>query len=184
MKNLGDYIVIVDDAIPESLCNDLISMYDKCDSHLIRSTEYYSFSEVNITDNKDFKDLEEILRSITHKIHDSYVSYTNATFTPPEHGYEQHRMKKYEPNDVDQFNWHTDVGDYNSARRYLAMFYYLNTVEEGGETVFDLGGNELHTIKAKQGRVVCFPPGFMYPHMGSKPISGPKYIISTYGHYL
>lgn len=184
MKNLADYIVIVDDALPADLCEELINTYDACQDKVIRDTDTYSFTEVNVTENPDFKELEEVLRSITHKVHDSYIAYTGASFMPTEHGYEQHRMKKYEPNDKDVFDWHTDVGDYQSARRYLVMFYYLNDVQEGGETLFDLGGDGHRGVKPKQGRVVCFPPNFMYPHKGSKPISEPKYIISTYGHYL
>lgn len=185
MKNLADYIVIVDDAIPQDLCEDLIKTYNSCnDDHIMRDTDVYSFSELNITEHPAFKEQEEMLRSITHKVHDSYIGYTGANFMPVEHGYEQHRMKKYEPNDKDIFDWHTDVGDYSSARRYLVMFYYLNDVAEGGETLFDLGGEGFRGVKPKQGRVVCFPPMFMYPHKGCKPVSGPKYIISTYGHYL
>lgn len=184
MKNLGDYIVIVDDAIPADLCEALIKTYDSHQDKVIWDTEVYSFSEVNVTEAAAFKEQEEILRSITHKVHDSYVEYTSASFMSSQHGYEQHRMNKYEANDKDIFDWHTDVRDYQSARRYLAMFYYLNDVAEGGETLFDLGGEGYHGVKPKQGRVVCFPPMFMYPYKGCKPVSGPKYIISTYGHYL
>jgi hypothetical protein len=65
------------------------------------------------------------------------------------------------------------------------MFYYLNDVEEGGETAFDDKVSEYYLkVKSKQGRIVMFPPMWMYPHKGLKPISNPKYIISTYMHYL
>jgi hypothetical protein len=47
-----------------------------------------------------------------------------------------------------------------------------------GETVFDFGH-----VKAKCGRLVMFPPLWMYPHKGSVPISGAKYIMSSYLHY-
>ena len=184
MKTLADYIRIYDDAVPMQLCKDLISEYDKCQDKVIRDTEYYSFTEVNITEHKGFNLHEQLLKPITQNVHDSYVNQTGSEFLLINHGYEQHRMKKYEPNDKDIFDWHTDVGDYASARRYLVMFYYLNDVDEGGETLFNLGGDSLYKVVPKQGRVVCFPPNFMYPHKGCKPVSGPKYIISTYGHYL
>ena len=60
------------------------------------------------------------------------------------------------------------------------MFFYLNTVEEGGETSFP---NLEMKIKPKQGSVLCFPPLWMYPHLGEQPISNDKYIIGTYLHY-
>ena len=38
-------------------------------------------------------------------------------------------------------------------------------------------------IDPKKGRLVMFPPMWMFPHNGKPPISGPKYILSTYLHY-
>jgi hypothetical protein len=58
------------------------------------------------------------------------------------------------------------------------MFWYLNDVEEGGETIFDIG--EEVTVKPKAGNVVCFPPYYLFPHKGCTPISGPKYVVSSY----
>jgi hypothetical protein len=182
MKALGEYILVVDQAIPSELCERTIRLYDECDKTIQRDTEVYRFTELNINQEASFNECVAQLQSITQRVHDSYIKNTGSNFLPIEHGYEQHRMKKYEANDKDQFDWHTDVGDHASAKRYLVMFYYLNTVEDGGETLFHIG--EIYSVKPKQGRVVCFPPNFMYPHKGSKPISGPKYIISTYGHYL
>ena len=51
-------------------------------------------------------------------------------------------------------------------------------VAEGGETIFDIG--EEVAIKPEAGSVVCFPPTWQYPHKGATPISGPKYVISSY----
>ena len=184
-KTLSDFIMILDNVIDPDLCTQLIETFDASTlDKTKRDTDYYSFHEVNITTQASFKDMEEKLRQITYQVHDSYITYTQSTFIPQNHGYEHLRMKKYEVNNHDQFDWHTDVGDYASARRYLVMFYYINSVEDGGDTLFDLGGESYYGVKPKQGRVVCFPPNFLYPHKGCMPISGPKYIISTYGHYL
>lgn len=45
------------------------------------------------------------------------------------------RMKRYMPNDIDEFKEHVDVGDYNSARRFLVFFLYLDENKEGGHFV-------------------------------------------------
>jgi hypothetical protein len=58
------------------------------------------------------------------------------------------------------------------------MFWYLNDVEEGGETVFDVG-QEVR-VEPKAGTVCCFPPHWTFPHKGATPVSGPKYVISSY----
>ena len=184
MRSLSDYVVILDDAIPKNLCEEMIQIYDSCPDVSARDTDYYSFSEINMSQHPSFKDADNMVRSITQKVYDFYKDYTKSEFLPTNYGFEEQRIKKYEPNDKDQFDWHTDVGDYSSARRYLVMFYYLNNVEEGGETAFRLGNEYDYLVKPKAGRVICFPPMYMYPHKGMKPISGPKYIISTYGHYL
>ena len=85
----------------------------------------------------------------------------------------------------DEFKFHVDVQDYASARRFLVYFWYLNTVEEGGETCFQL--NRQHEIEVKvqpqTGRLLMFPPMWTHPHVALPPISGPKYIMSAYLHY-
>ena len=35
-------------------------------------------------------------------------------------------MKKYMPNNIDEFKEHVDVSDYASARRFLVFFLYLD----------------------------------------------------------
>ena len=98
---------------------------------------------------------------------------------PEKHGWEQIRIKKYEKETTDQFMSHVDVGDHASAKRFLAMFVYLNTVVIGGETNFgDL------TITPDKGTMVVFPPFWMFSHSGERPITSDKYIMTTYCHYL
>jgi hypothetical protein len=66
-----------------------------------------------------------------------------------------------------------------TSRRFISFFWYLNDVAEGGETEFvDL------TIKPEAGKLVIFPPLWMFPHKGNPPISNEKYLLSTYLHYL
>ena len=66
--------------------------------------------------------------------------------------FEQIRFKKYEPTeDEDEFKTHVDVTDYNSARRFLVFFMYLNN-NDGGETTFpdyDI------KIKPEPGKLMC-----------------------------
>ena len=89
-------------------------------------------------------------------------------------------MKRYLPNDKDEFQEHVDVGDYASARRFLVFFLYLND-NEGGETSFSEYGLK---VKPKTGSLLMFPPTWTYLHTGHKPIKLPKYIIGSYLHYL
>ena len=79
-----------------------------------------------------------------------------------------------------------DVQSYETARRFLVGFFYLNDVEEGGETAFQQHKSVPISVKVKPkaGRLLIFPPLWTHPHIGMKPISEPKYIIGTYLHYV
>ncbi len=76
--------------------------------------------------------------------------------------------------------------DHESAKRFLVAFFYLNDVEEGGETGFKYNRNQepLLKVKPETGKLLMFPPFWTHPHIGYPPISGTKYIIGTYLHYL
>ena len=85
-------------------------------------------------------------------------------------------LKRYRPSADEKFQQHFD-SIYDVSNRYLVFLWYLNDVAEGGETVFPkLGIN----IAARQGRMVVFPPYWMYQHAGLPPLSNEKYILSTY----
>ena len=100
---------------------------------------------------------------------------------PAENDLEQIRLKKYVAADDERFDPHVDVGDHSSARRFLALFFYLNDVDEGGETWFT---KMKYKVKPKAGRRLVFPPTWTYPHAGLPPLSNNKYIIGTYLHYI
>ena len=55
--------------------------------------------------------------------------------------------------------------------------YWHNDVERGGGTRFPKLDVE---IAARAGRLLMFPPYWMYQHEGLPPESGDKYILSTY----
>nr|WP_298718875.1 2OG-Fe(II) oxygenase [uncultured Steroidobacter sp.] len=85
-------------------------------------------------------------------------------------------LKRYRAGQQEQFQLHFDSINH-VANRYLVLLWYLNDVEQGGGTRFP----QLDvTIEARAGRLLMFPPYWMYQHEGLPPISGDKYIISTY----
>ena len=92
-------------------------------------------------------------------------------------------VKRYRPDDgqrpLEQFQTHFDsVGP--ASNRYLVFLWYLNTVAEGGETRFvDLSVD----IAPQEGRLLVFPPYWMFQHAGLPPRSQDKFILSTYLTY-
>lgn len=74
--------------------------------------------------------------------------------------------------------WHVEHGQgFVNEPRAFVYSIYLNDIEEGGETEF------LHfskRVKPKAGRIVIWPAGFPYLHRGNPPLSGEKYILTSW----
>ena len=99
---------------------------------------------------------------------------------PQKFSIEPPKMKRYLPNTADEFPSHVDVLDYETARRFLVAFLYLDDNVKG-ETRFPLQNKEVWCTK---GSLVLFPPMWPWIHSGAKPVDVPKYIIGTYLHYV
>ena len=99
---------------------------------------------------------------------------------PSKYAFEEYRLKKYS-RVVDEFKDHVDVQDHSSARRFLVIFLYLNDGFEGGTTSFPKLDID---IEPKCGRLLIFPPNWMFRHAGRPVLDDSKYIIGSYLHYL
>ncbi len=74
--------------------------------------------------------------------------------------------------------WHLEhnVGFENESRAFV-FSVYLNDIEEGGETEFL---HQATRVKPKTGRIAIWPAGFPYLHRGNPPLSGKKYILTSW----
>ena len=86
-------------------------------------------------------------------------------------------LQKYISNEG-KFAYHTDFKLEKEKYRLINFIWYLNDVEEGGETEFF--GN--YRIKPTQGKIVFFPSEWFFPHQGKTPLSNNKYIITGWLH--
>jgi len=68
------------------------------------------------------------------------------------------------------------VGDGKHYRVMTSMFY-LNDVEEGGETLFPYSGL---TVNPKVGTFLCWPASWPWVHSAGIPISSDKYIATSW----
>tara|TARA_R110000787_G_scaffold133467_2_gene245783 strand:- start:139 stop:729 length:591 start_codon:yes stop_codon:yes gene_type:complete len=74
--------------------------------------------------------------------------------------------------------WHIEHGKgFDNEARAFVFSIYLNDVEDGGETEFL---NFSKRVKPKAGRIVIWPAGFPYIHRGNPPLSGEKYLITSW----
>lgn len=185
MKNLIDYVKIYDDILDEKTCSNLIKAFEKNTQVHERYENHRSpqFTQLNITTHQLVfgADLHQTLVQQSVSALFKYRSDLNIEKEfPADYSFEHFRMKKYSYVHEDEFREHVDVHDYLSARRFLVFFFYLNDVENGGETYFPR--LELD-VKPKVGRCIVFPPLWLFPHCGMIPMGTDKYIVGSYLHY-
>lgn len=191
--DLKDFIQVYDYTLTEDLCKNVIRLFQGQILEEFSQNGRPQFKQFNITQYLD--DQENLSEHpandwglIQNVLIDSGTQYVQKYMDdvqcrqnfPKRSALEQFRVKKYEAGTEDRFDTHVDVGDHETARRFLSVFWYLNDVEEGGETVFF----DDFTVKPKAGRMVIFPPLWLYPHSGKPAISNDKYLLSTYTHYV
>ena len=191
---LRDYIQIYDYTLSTTVCKNIVRLFSSQVHEEVDQKGMPKFRQFNITQAIDDNEhnlnvspwsewglIQNALIESSHHYVQKYMEDVDCKpYFPIKSALEQFRVKKYEKGTDDRFDKHVDVGDHASARRFLSMFWYLNDVEEGGETVFENGP----TIKPKEGRLVMFPPLWLYPHEGKRTISNDKFIVSSYTHYV
>lgn len=187
MDKLVDYIKCYDAMLDQDFCKKVMDAFDNTESEYLDREQRPSFHELNITQR--YLDKDPLWISIQKKITDVFIDTVELYMReldlgpdfPAKYAFEEFRLKMYKNNSHDQFKDHVDVGDYNSARRFLVCFLYLNTVEAGGETSFPKIN---HAVSPECGRILVFPATWQWRHAGLPPVSGSKYIVGSYLHYV
>lgn len=90
-------------------------------------------------------------------------------------------VQKYLMGQGGYHHWHSEVYPRDQTcetlHRVLFFMFYLNTVEEGGETTFFY---QPRTVQPQRGRMMVAPAGFTHTHKGNVPRSGDKYVVTSW----
>lgn len=90
-------------------------------------------------------------------------------------------IQKYQQNKGGYPHWHSEqypqLPHNEALHRVVLYMFYLNDVEEGGETEFFY---QQRKILPKKGTMVIAPAGFTHSHRGNIPLSGDKYIATSW----
>ncbi len=90
-------------------------------------------------------------------------------------------LQKYIKNAGGYHHWHSEqfpqIPHNEALHRVVLYMFYLNDVEEGGETEFYY---QQRKIKPKKGSMVIAPAGFTHTHKGHIPVSGDKFIATSW----
>ncbi|MEM9305569.1 MAG: 2OG-Fe(II) oxygenase [Pseudomonadota bacterium] len=175
-RRLTDFVQVYDDVLSPDLCERITRLFDR--SRVVRREmeDVKSFDELVIDGVPEWMQIHLTLEQLKEQALGRYQSDCPGEF-PDSWDFEAFRIKRYLADRGDEFRVHADGYNLSSAKRFLVCFWYLNDVADGGETVFPRLGLR---VRPKAGRLIMFPPFWMFDHAGLAPVSGPKYIISTY----
>ncbi len=181
--SLEHCVQVFDGALTPEFCAQMVDSFDRMDQYHVphgrgykRGLEGSAWTELNITPLADAGFKGFFLKQI-----DDYLKRYNEQLAlpipvPTRPRIEDLRIKRYRVGADEKFEPHFDSMD-DKANRYLVFLWYLNDVAEGGETEFlNLGLK----VAPRAGRLLMFPPYWMFQHAGLAPISNDKYIVSTY----
>ena len=178
-----DYVRWYDDALPSDFCVQLIAGFEQMSSvHVVNGRgvraglEGSRWTELNMSRYADAGMKGFFLSQI-----DRYLERYNAEVAlglpiPPSPLISELVIKRYASGKDEEFQPHFD-SMYDKSNRYMVFLWYLNDVEQGGQTRFTDLDIE---VDARCGRLLMFPPYWMYQHAGLPPVSNDKYILSTY----
>jgi predicted 2-oxoglutarate/Fe(II)-dependent dioxygenase YbiX len=187
MNELKDYIVIINNALPHSLCDDILKEYVdsnewnqarlNVDNKVIIAKDRRNCFNIHISDNevisKNFDNRKRIdieIFKCVGKLCKKYQKKFNKFRISKDSGYE---LLKYEKNGF--FEEHVD--SYSHAHRTLSCSLILNDDFEGGEFSF-FNQKIIHSLK--KGSAIFFPSNFMYPHSVLPVKKGIRYSIVTW----
>jgi len=195
-SSIKDFIGVYDGYIPDEACDQAIELFNK----------YQEFNKVfsRFTSERATQDLKndkqlfctgDVLTDQEFNVNKLKLLMVNFD-TALKHYYDETNIKTYTGGDIvtDHVKiqktlpgqgyhiWHTErYKERDGIKRVLAYTVYLNSVEEGGETEFL---NQSQRVKPVKGRVVIWPANFPYVHRGNPPLSGEKFIVTSWVNYI
>jgi hypothetical protein len=181
--DLRHYVRTYDDCLDAALCARMIASFHGLarfatvnGADVRRGLEQSRWTELNVSRHADAAFLASFRRTIESALA-RYNADVGLDIRVPDSGtHSDLILKQYRPGGAEKFQLHFDAINH-VANRYLVLLWYLNDVAAGGETRFP---NLDLAIAPRAGRLLVFPPYWMYQHEGVPPTSGDKYIISTY----
>jgi hypothetical protein len=193
---MNDYIYIKNNSIPKELCDDIIKYYYEEKNNRYEGVTAGGLNK-NVKDTLDFMipinvesnskwfkinkllstELYDNLKIYIKNIENNLNSDSEINYKIFENTYlfeTSFMIQRYEKQ-KGKYIYHDDFNINNKNNyRVITYLWYLNDVEEGGETEL---WNDIQ-IKPEKGKLLLFPSHYAFPHCGKMPISSNKYIIT------
>ena len=169
---IQNFIVTKQHFFDPIFCKQIINTAEKHEFQEYR-TDGYCFDQLEINGIKSLSPLVNIFYASLTKICEDYFASLNVSEFISVKNFESVRIKRYKKNSFYRFDEHIDATNIESCTRYLICLLYLNT--NNGSTVF--WGD--YKVEPEVGKLVLFPPFWMFPHKGNIPTDEDKYIMMT-----
>lgn len=196
---MADFISVYDNSLEPSLCKEIIDLFnsDSLKYEGVTSSgldlDIKHSTDLQIRNDSKWKRIRSTLsRELSYRLK-TYLKNIDIKwcglknhekkdgFVPENLVFETFQIQRYVKGQG-HFKLHTD-GSVDTIcgstkQRIVTYLWYLNDVDEGGETVvFDN-----IKIKPEAGRLLLFPASWTYPHAGNMPISNDKYIVTGWAY--
>lgn len=183
MKELKDYIVVINNIMPLHVADSVLSEYKNCNDWVnaeirngenpnVRNCQTIGISFTSIIEkNKESRQkLDQELFDCAANAIKEYKKHFVSCNIEQDSGYD---LLKYEVGGF--YTEHTD--SFKDRPRAVSCSFALNDEYEGGEFAFF---NRELVYKLKKGSCIMFPSNFMYPHEIMPVTSGTRYSIVTW----
>ena len=188
--NINNFIGVYDNYILPEECNKAIKLFE-AQNKFNKTMNRQSFEQTSVLKKQDqqffansdnikvwYSDLKSLIVNFDMALK-HYNEHTGAAHAYDINDFHYTTLKIQKTLPTEGYHvWHIEHNKgFENEARALVFSIYLNDVKEGGETEF------LHfskRVKPKEGRIVIWPAGFPYLHRGNPPLSGEKYILTSW----
>lgn len=195
MTIFNDFIWVKENSVFSKFCRDAIEKFekskDKVEGHIgqmtsgspILNLDVKRSLDLYVSDKFDWCQINEHLHYVLVDSVKTYFDMLREKNINLGFGADQQivdsgfQIQKTNPGEF--YKWHNDFTVVGNHARILTYIWYLNDVNEGGETEFIDGT----LIKPEEGKLMLFPATWTYIHQGRPPISNTKYICTGWIYF-
>ena len=188
-----DFVMLIQNFMPEGYCQEAIEKFEftldqgfgynrqeRDNVSALKKKDEHCFSLDMMSKDVVGEQVIARLGDVHSKFNDAFRSamqyYTQAYGVVSEMNLVMPEVKwQKTPKSGGYHVWHCEAADRSSSHRVLSWIYYLNTVEEGGETEFLYQSKR---VRPEENALLIFPAAFTHTHRGNPPLSGDKYIAT------
>ena len=178
------FIFEVKNALPDFICDDIVERFEnnqedqypgRVGVDMNSNTSLKKTTDLIASGKEHWKDVDNnLFRSLAMALKEFKQQYPYfadmSRFKDMGYNLQRYREGEY-------YHWHVDADNLGLASRQLVALWYLNDVEEGGETDFVF---QNASVKPEKGKLMLFPPFWTHEHRAGVVKKGVKYIATTW----